>query len=107
MEQLMMIEQIFTTLPQHYQPGIVTEPTSIYFSIDEVKRTVWLNPTECKVDEGRTTDSADCVCKTTEEFFLKVWNDGYRPGLSDFLSGKIKANKPDILQLFLKACGKG
>jgi hypothetical protein len=102
----MMIEQIFTDLPQSYQSGIVREPTSIYFSIDEIKRTVWLYPTECKVDQGRTTDAADCVCNTSKEFFLKVWNDDYRPGLSDFLAGNIKANQPDILRLFLKACGK-
>ena len=102
----MGIEQIFADLPGRYQPGIVTEPVSIYFSIDEVKRTVWLDPAGCRVDSGRTTDAADCVCKTSEDFFLRVWNDDYRPGLADFLSGKIKANKPDILQLFLKACGK-
>lgn len=102
----MTVETIFNELPNNYQPGMIKEPISIYFSIEEVKRTIWLNPTECKVDKDRTTDTADCVCKTSEEFFLKVWNDGYQPRLSDFLSGKIKANKPDILQLFLKACGK-
>jgi hypothetical protein len=103
----MTLEQIFDELPLCYRTGIVEEPVSIYFSIDEIKRTVWLNPQDCRVDKGRTTDAADCVCKTGREFFLKVWNDGYRPGLQDFLSGAIKANKPDVLQLFLTACGKG
>ncbi|MFO7578404.1 MAG: hypothetical protein R6W66_11835 [Pelovirga sp.] len=102
----MPLEQIFDELPQCYRTGIVAEPVTIYFSIDDIKRTVRLNPQECRVDKGRTTDDADCVCKTGSEFFLKVWNEGYRPGLKDFLSGAIKANKPDVLQLFLKACGK-
>ena len=102
----MTVETIFAELPNNYQTGMIKEPVSIYFSIDEVRRTVWLNPTECRVDSGRTTDNADCVCKTGADFFLKVWNDGYRPGLKDFLNGDIKANKPDIMQLFLKTFGK-
>lgn len=103
----MTVEAIFAELPKNYQTGMITEPVSIYFSIDDIKRTVWLNPTECRVDSGRTTDHADCVCKTGAVFFLKVWNNGYQPGLKDFLSGDIKANQPDILQLFLKTFGKG
>lgn len=103
----MTVETIFAELPNNYHTGMVKEPVSIYFSIDEIKQTVWLNPTECHVDTGRTTDNADCVCKTGADFFLKVWNEGYKPGLKDFISGDIKANKPDILQLFLKAFGKG
>lgn len=102
----MTVETIFAELPKNYQTGVIKEPVTIYFSINGIKKTVWLNPTECRVDSGRTTDNADCVCKTDTDFFLKVWNDSYRPGLKDFLSGDIKANKPDILQLFLKTFGK-
>lgn len=103
----MSVETIFSELPNNYQTGVIKEPVTIYFSIDDIKRTVRLSPTECRVDTGRTTDNADCVCKTGAAFFLQVWNDNYRPGLKDFLSGAIKANQPDILQLFLKAFGRG
>jgi len=102
-----MIEQIFSEIPQDYQPESASDPVSIYFSIDDVKKTVQMSSSGCRVDNGRAVDDADCVCKTNAEFFLKVWNEGYKPGLKDFLSGAIKSNKPDILQKFLAACGKG
>ncbi|WP_321367111.1 hypothetical protein [uncultured Desulfuromusa sp.] len=101
-----MIEQIFAEIPQNFQSGSTDEPVSIYFSIDDVKKTVQMSASGCQIDNGRTVDDADCVCKTSSEFFLKVWNEGYKPGLKDFLSGAIKSNKPDILQKFLAACGK-
>ena len=101
-----MIEQIFTDIPQTCQPGPKDEPVTIYFSIGDIKKTVQMSPSGCQVDNGKVVEDADCVCKTSEEFFLKVWNDGYKPGLKDFLSGAIKSNKPDILATFLSACGK-
>ena len=102
-----MIDQIFSEIPQNFQPGSASEPVSIYFSIDDVKKTVQMSSSSCQVNNGRAVDDADCVCKTSEEFFLKVWNGGYKPGLKDFLSGAIKSNNPDILKQFLSACGKG
>jgi putative sterol carrier protein len=102
-----MIEQIFSEIPQKCQPEPASDPVSIYFSIDDVKKTVQMSSSGCQVDNGRAVDDADCVCKTSAEFFLKVWNEGYKPGLKDFLSGAIKSNKPDVLQKFLAACRKG
>ncbi len=52
-------------------------------------------------------DEADCVCKVEEDLFVKIWNEGYRPGLKDFLGGAIKSNDPQRLKLFLEAFGKG
>lgn len=101
-----MIEQIFAEIPKTCHPDSANKAVSIYFSIDDVKKTVQMSSAGCQVDNGRTVDDADCVCKTSEEFFLKVWNEGYKPGLKDFLSGAIKSNKPDILATFLAACGK-
>ncbi len=102
-----MIEQIFAEIPQNYDSRSVTDPLTIYFSIDAVKKTVQLTPSGCQIDDGRIVDDADCVCKTSTEFFLKVWNEGYQPGLKDFLSGAIKSNNPEVLKTFLTVCGKG
>lgn len=102
-----MIEQIFSEIPESYNPETVSDPVSIYFSIDAIKKTVQLSSTGCQVDDGRTVDNADCVCKTTADFFSNVWNEGYKPGLKDFLSGAIKSNNPELLKTFLAACGKG
>lgn len=102
-----MVEQIFSEISQNCHPESSSDPVSIYFSIDDVKKTVMMSSSGCQVDNGRVVDDADCVCKTNTEFFLRVWNEGYKPGLKDFLSGAIKSNNPAILQTFLTACGKG
>lgn len=101
-----MMENIFDSLPAMFIVGSVTVPTSYYFSIDEVKKTVFLDPGECTVKDGRAVAAADCVCKTSKDFFLKIWNEGYRPGMKDFLSGTIKSNNPSALKSFLASFGK-
>lgn len=101
-----MIETIFTSLPEAYVAGVVDRETVYYFSLGEFKKTVRLAPDTCAVEDGRTVDNADCVCKTDEAFFLSIWEDGYRPGMGDFMGGKIKSNNPSALQLFLQAFGK-
>jgi hypothetical protein len=101
-----MIEQVFDSLEELYRPGAVAAPVSIYFAIGDLRRTVLLQPDACRVTAGKTGETADCVCKMGDELFLRVWNDGYRPGLKDFLGGAIKSNDPSILKLFLRAFGK-
>jgi len=101
-----MLEKIFADLPGLYVNSSVTGPVSYYFSLGDVKKTVLLSPKECVVENGRTVESADCVCKTSPEFFLKIWDEGYRPGMGDFLSGAIKSNNPGALQSFLVSFGK-
>jgi putative sterol carrier protein len=101
-----MIEPIFAQLPKLFQKGKVEKPITYYFSLDEDKKTVKISPSECSVEDGKTVDNADCICKTSAEFFLKIWEEGYRPGLKDFMSGTIKSNAPDELKTFLKAFGK-
>ena len=101
-----MIDPIFASLPEAFVPGAVDEPLVYYFSLGEARKTVHLEGKTCSVEDGRTVDNADCVCKTDVSFFISIWNDGYRPGMGDFLSGKIKSNNPTALQLFLRAFGK-
>lgn len=93
-------------MPGSFVSGVVDKETTYYFSLGECKKTVRLFADGCVVEDGRTVDDADCVCKTDETFFLSIWEDGYRPGMGDFMSGKIKSNNPSALQLFLQAFGK-
>ncbi len=102
-----MVETIFATLGEQFLAGVVKAPATFYFSIDEVKRTVVLQPDGCRVEVGKPEVPADCVCKMGTEMFLQVWNHGYRPGMKDFLSGAVKSNDPQKLKLFLDAFGKG
>jgi putative sterol carrier protein len=101
-----MIEKIFQELPGTFVPGAVANGATYYFSLGDIKKTVVIDAQKCLVIDGRTRESADCVCKTTPEFFAKIWNDGYRPGMKDFLAGTIKSNNPGALQDFLRAFGK-
>lgn len=101
-----MIDSLFAALPAAYVEGVVDKPMTYYFTLGNSKKTVRLSPGQCLVEEGKTVETADCVCKTDPDFFVSIWNDGYRPSMGDFLSGKIKSNDPTALQLFLKAFGK-
>lgn len=101
-----MIEKIFDSLGENFHPQRVRETTTYYFSIDILKRTVTLTPDACRVEDGKTTENADCVCKMLPDLFLKVWNEGYQPGMRDFLSGAIKSNDPQKLKVFLQAFGR-
>lgn len=101
-----MLEQIFSVMPDTFVKNMVKEPISFYFSLGDTKKTVQVSADACTIEDGRTLDNADCVCKTSPDFFLKIWQDDYRPELKDFLSGTIKSNNPNALQTFLQSFGK-
>lgn len=101
-----MINDIFAGLSPLYINGVFSRRTSFYFSIDDVKKTIILDAETCSVSNGKTEENVDCVCKTSEQFFLKIWNEGYTPGLRDFMSGTIKSNAPLLLKEFMKSFGK-
>ncbi|BHH84956.1 hypothetical protein [Desulforhopalus sp. 52FAK] len=101
-----MVDDIFASLSDVFVEGAVAKPMSFYFSLGDTKKTVQLSPESCEISDGRVLDNADCVCKTSPEFFVKIWQDDYRPGMKDFLSGTIKSNNPNALQDFLKGFGK-
>jgi putative sterol carrier protein len=97
------VEEIFTSLEARFKQGVSKKPYTFYFSLDEEKWTVSISPDSCKVERGKTTETADCFVKTTEAMFVKVYNGEYRPGMSDFMSGKIKSNNPYLLKTFVDA----
>lgn len=101
-----MTDQLFAGLPATYKKGVFSTVTTFYFSVDETKKTVTLGPDTCTVADGKPDNDADCVCKTGADFLRKIWDEGYRPGPMDFMSGKIKSNAPQLLQKFLEAFGK-
>ncbi|MEI6306168.1 MAG: hypothetical protein WCP33_05045 [Deltaproteobacteria bacterium] len=101
-----MQEEILNTLPGLYRKGIFSVPTTFYFSIDEVKKTLTLDENGCTIQDGKTVEEADCVCKTSAEMFNRIWNEDYRPGIMDFMGGAIKSNNPQLLQQFMQAFGK-
>lgn len=101
-----MVEDIFASLNGSFVEGAVGKPITFYFSLGDTKKTVTLTPESCEVSDGKVVADADCVCKTSPEFFVKIWDEDYRPGMKDFFSGTIKSNNPNALQDFLRGFGK-
>lgn len=101
-----MQEDIFRKLQENYKKGVFKVPTTFCFTIDDIKKTLTLDAESCTIEDGMTVTDADCVCKTSAAMFSKIWNDGYRPGLMDFMSGAIKSNAPQLLPQLLSAFSK-
>ena len=101
-----MQEDIFASLQESFKKGVFTVPTTFYFSIDDINKTVTLDSESCLVEDGKTVEEADCSCKTSAEMFSRIWNDGYRPGIMDLMAGAIKSNAPQLLPQLLVAFGK-
>jgi hypothetical protein len=101
-----MIDGIFAGMANRYKQGGFKEKTVFYFAIDEVKKTLTFHPDSCIVEDGKTVENADCFCKTNSELFLKIVQNGYQPGIKDFVSGQIKSNAPFLLLQFMGAFTK-
>ncbi len=94
------IKELFSGLPQRFRSGKTDRPLIYYFSIDEEKWSVSVGPESCQVIEGKTTDEADCFLKTSREMFDKTVRGDYTPTIMDFMTGKIKTNRPELLLTF-------
>ena len=97
------VEDIFSSLEARYKPGVVQRTQTFYFSLDDYKYTVTLDPQSCKVEEGKTVENADCFVKTSSELFLKMYNGEHTPGMADFMTGRIKSNNPYLMKTFVDA----
>lgn len=93
-------------MQENYQKGVFSVPTTFYFSIDDIKKSLTLDNDGCSIKDGKPEADADCVCKTSRQMFNRIWHEGYRPGIMDFMGGSIKSNAPQLLQQFLIAFGK-
>ena len=101
-----MVEEIIAEMAALFRKGVFSEKTSFYFSVDDIRMTVIIDAESYAVERGKTIEHADCSCKTGAEMFGQIWNDGYRPGIMDFLGGAIKCDAPLMLPQFLRAFGK-
>ena len=100
------IAKIFQGLPKKYVGNNIKKPRTFYFSLDEDEKwTVTMSPGKCEIKAGRI-DNADCFFKGSKQMFLDVWNGGYTPSATDFLTGKIKSNNPIMLKDFIAAFRK-
>jgi putative sterol carrier protein len=97
------VEALFSKLEAAYKPGSVKSAKTFYFSLEDEKWTVTLEPQRCRVERGKTVAQADVVLKTSPDLFVKMWHGEFTPGVGDFLAGRVKANDPAALKAFLAA----
>ena len=65
--------------------------------------TVKVTPDACQVVPGKSTDSADCVLKTSPAMFTRIVREAYTPTAGEFMAGAIKSNNVALLVTFQKA----
>jgi long-chain acyl-CoA synthetase len=101
------LETTLESLKQRFKPGSVDKPTTYYLSLGDgpgEKWTVKLSPTAVEVALGKP-DNADCVLKTSAALFQRMVAGDWRPGVMDFMSGKVKTSDIERLKLLQKAFG--
>ena len=102
------IRKVFSEIEKRYKKGVLERDTTFYFTLGDgpgEKWTVKLGKEACEVKEGKHTENADCVVKTSPAFLLKMVSEGYVPSAMDFMWGKIKSNDPYRLEDLKKALG--
>lgn len=101
-----MIEAIIADMELSFREGVFTEQTTFFFSVDGAPITVCVDAACYSVLRGEPAGKPDCACQTGAGMFGRIWNEGYRPGIMDFLGGAIRCDAPLLLPRFLKAFGK-
>jgi long-chain acyl-CoA synthetase len=101
------VETTLESLKQRFKPGAVDKAVTYYLSLGDgpgEKWTVKLTPTGVELAPGKP-DNADCVLKTSAELFQRLVAGEWRPGVMDFMTGKIKTSDIERLKLLQKAFG--
>jgi len=100
------IEQIFEGLCKRFNKANVKAERSYYFSLgDDERWTVAIRRDGCEVHRGQN-DGADVYFKGPAQLFLDVWNGRHDLGPKDFLTGRVRSNKPLALRDFVAAFQK-
>jgi hypothetical protein len=103
------LSSTLNALKARFKPGAVDKQTIYYLSLGDApgdKWTVTVSPTVCELSPGKP-ENADCVLKTSAALFAKLVDGSWKPGVMDFMSGKIKTSDLPRLQLLQKAFGLG
>lgn len=99
-----IVEAITGEMGTLFCKGVFTDRTVFRFTLGEASITIAISADSFTL-EGDAA-KVDCSCRTSAEMFRKIWHDGYRPGIMDFLGGAINSDAPLLLPRFLRAFGK-
>ena len=92
------VRSILEAMPDRYIPDSEQQSVTYYFSVGDERWTVYLDSDACRVSEGRTVESADCVLKCTPDLFVSMVLHGQMPGALDIARGRIRTNSPMMLR---------
>ncbi|WP_224962939.1 hypothetical protein [Geomonas subterranea] len=101
-----MIEAMISEMEAAFCKGVFAAETIFLFNLEKETVTIVVGPDGYRVVMGTTPEPADCECSTGAGMFRRIWYDGYRPGIMDFLGGAIRCDNPLLLPGFLKAFGR-
>jgi putative sterol carrier protein len=102
------LKAIFSAMEKRFKPNVLDKETSFYFSLGEGPGEKWsvvVGPTSCKITEGKPEKEADCFLKTKSSIFIDMISGRYKPGITDFMTGKIKSNDPIRLKSLMSVFG--
>lgn len=100
-----MIETMISEMESAFCKGVFSKKTTFRFRLEDTTIVITVDGDGYQVGRGGTA-VADCDCATSAELFRKIWYEGYRPGIMDFLSGAIVCDNPLLLPQFLRAFGR-
>lgn len=101
------LNETLTALQKRFKPGAFKRTATYYLSLGDgpgEKWTVTLSPTACELTAGKPAN-ADCVLKTSVSLFERLVAGTWKPGVMDFMSGKIKTSDIDLLKALQDAFG--
>ena len=101
-----MLEAIIAEMGSLFREGVFVEKSSFRFTLDGTAITVTIDAQSYTAEKDAAVETVDCSCRASAEMFGKIWYEGYRPGIMDFLGGAIKCDAPLMLPKFLQAFGK-
>ncbi|MBI2568773.1 MAG: SCP2 sterol-binding domain-containing protein [Candidatus Schekmanbacteria bacterium] len=102
----MTLDELFQEMARRFDRQSFSTATSYYFTLGalpEQKWTVQLGPDGMSHRQGKHSDRADCVLKTSEELFRAMVLGSWMPGAADFMRGRLKTNDIGLLQRFGKS----
>jgi len=95
------VEEMLKSMHSKFDSTKVSKPVTYYFSLgdsDDEKWTLFITADECRYEQGKKTDQADCVVKCSVDFFKKLVFDNYTPGMKDLAAGLLKTSHPRLLR---------
>jgi len=95
-------------MQKKFKPNVLDKDQTVYFSLGEgpgMKWTMWIGPSKCEIKEGKLVENADNFLKTSADLFVQMITGKHKPGMMDFMRGKISAKDPMALQPLFKAFG--